>query len=165
VFSASLSLNSSALEQMSSLLVNEPNEPIQFVARFFANGDVNNQSANHEVLSMEKLVVSEIDDKADKSEVSSGSNDDNTTKNSNPPQVLGVKIMDHPTDSKLRILHVIVIDRNLAVEPYSFDGGKVWTKQSSVEVDRRIWFDKSLIKVRDAAGNQTQLQGKIYTYN
>jgi hypothetical protein len=79
--------------------------------------------------------------------------------------VLGVKIIDHPTDSKLRILHVIVIERNLADEPYSFDGGKVWTKQSGVEVDRRIWFDKSLIKVRDAAGNQTQLQGKVYIDN
>jgi hypothetical protein len=180
-FSASMNLNNSDRELVSTMLLSQPNEPVKFVARFSPDGNANGNGANATRLVLSKVDIAQIVIEAQRNVASADSASTvpetvsgptspaqpDSNVDVTPPQVLGIKIADHPTDSKLRLLQVSGAADNvrLADQPYSFDGGKVWTETNNFEIERRIWFDKSLIIVRDAAGNQTKLQGSIYTDN
>lgn len=181
MFSASMNLNNSDRELISTMLVSQLNEPVKFVVRFSSGGSTHGNNESKSQLVLEKVEIGQLVNAAQDNAAGAGSapNSPETAPSPaapdapesaidvTPPQVLGIRIVDHPTDSKLRILQISGASDNvrLADLPYSFDGGKVWTKTNSVTVARRIYFDKSLIVVRDAAGNQTQLQGMVYTDN
>ena len=189
MFSASINLSNSDRELISTMLLSQPNEPVKFVARFSSSGSTHRNNESKSQLVLEKVEIGQLVNAAQDNAagVGSASNSPEAAPSPaapdapspavpdtpesaidlTPPLVLGIKIVDHPSDSKLRILQISGASDNvrLADLPYSFDGGKVWTKTNSVTVARRIYFDKSLIVVRDAAGNQTRLQGMVYTEN
>jgi hypothetical protein len=194
MFSASMNLSNSDRELISTMLLSQPNEPVKVVARFSSSGSTHGNNESKSKLVLEKVEIGQLVNAAQDNAAQDNAAQDNAAQDNaagvgsasnspeaasspaapdapqsaidlTPPQVLGIRIVDHPTDSKIRILQISGASDNVQLDelPYSFDGGKVWTKTNSVTVARRIYFDKSLIVVRDAAGNQTQLQGMVYT--